>query len=115
MTTKTGVFGQSVRAAGGSFTRVTCRESVIERALVAAVKAHGGEVRKLRWIGRRAAPDRLVLLNGVHFVELKRPGKKPTVAQDRELQTLRSHGARAHWVDTIEKAEALIESIARGR
>ena len=38
------------------------RESVIEQYLVDRVKALGGEVRKVKWIGRRGAPDRLVML-----------------------------------------------------
>ena len=52
------------------------RESVIEAYLKKCIKAAGGEVRKLRWIGRRGAPDRFVMLKGVScFVELKRPGE----------------------------------------
>jgi hypothetical protein len=38
------------------------RESVIEKYLVQQVKALGGEVRKVKWIGRRGAPDRIVML-----------------------------------------------------
>lgn len=38
------------------------RESDIEDYLVKRVKELGGEVRKVRWIGRRGAPDRLVML-----------------------------------------------------
>lgn len=38
------------------------RESEIEAYLVARVKDLGGEVRKVKWIGRRGAPDRLVMV-----------------------------------------------------
>lgn len=38
------------------------RESIIEAHLVKRVKEMGGEVRKVKWIGRRGAPDRLVML-----------------------------------------------------
>ena len=38
------------------------RESEIETYLVNRVKAMGGEVRKVKWIGRRGAPDRIVML-----------------------------------------------------
>lgn len=38
------------------------RESDIEKHLVKRVKALGGEVRKVQWIGRRGAPDRLVMM-----------------------------------------------------
>jgi hypothetical protein len=38
------------------------RESQVEAHLVKRVKALGGEVRKVQWIGRRGAPDRVVML-----------------------------------------------------
>jgi len=38
------------------------RESTIELYLVEQVKALGGEVRKVKWIGRNGAPDRIVML-----------------------------------------------------
>lgn len=38
------------------------RESDIEKYLVKRVKALGGEIRKVAWIGREGAPDRLVML-----------------------------------------------------
>lgn len=38
------------------------RERDVEQYLVEQVKAKGGEVRKVKWIGRNGAPDRLVLL-----------------------------------------------------
>ncbi|NYT44576.1 VRR-NUC domain-containing protein [Alcaligenaceae bacterium] len=38
------------------------RESEIEDYLVQRVRGMGGEVRKVKWIGRRGAPDRLVML-----------------------------------------------------
>ncbi len=38
------------------------RESDVEDYLVKRVKAMGGEVRKVQWIGRNSAPDRLVML-----------------------------------------------------
>ena len=40
------------------------RESTIEQYLVEQVKAKGGEVRKVKWIGRNGAPDRIVMLPG---------------------------------------------------
>ena len=38
------------------------RESDIEEYLVKRVKELGGEIRKVKWIGRRGAPDRVVML-----------------------------------------------------
>lgn len=45
------------------------RESEVEKYLVKVVKSMGGECRKVKWIGRRYAPDRVVMLPcGVTFL-----------------------------------------------
>ena len=38
------------------------RESEVEKYLVTVVKSLGGDCRKVKWIGRRGAPDRVVML-----------------------------------------------------
>lgn len=68
------------------------RESDVEKALVKAVKVAGGEIRKVKWIGRKSAPDRRVMLRRPVWVELKAPDKYPTKAQQREHVRMRSHG-----------------------
>jgi hypothetical protein len=62
----------------------TMRERQIEKFLIEKVKDVGGEVRKVQWVGRNGAPDRLVMLpprdreeNPTIWVELKAPGEKP--------------------------------------
>lgn len=40
------------------------RESQIERRLVQRVKELGGEVRKVKWIGRPGATDRVIMRDG---------------------------------------------------
>lgn len=93
------------------------RESNVEQHLVKKVKALGGEVRKVKWIGRRGAPDRLVLLpeplNGATaelwqqhpLVELKRPGLDAEDYQAREHERLRAAGFVVLVLDTIEKID----------
>ena len=90
------------------------RERKVEEHLVKRVKALGGEVRKVGWIGRANAPDRLVLLpeplNGAAnelwqqhpFVELKRPTKGATAAQAREHERLRAAGFVVLVLNSIE-------------
>lgn len=75
------------------------RESQIERQLVGAVEAAGGLAYKFVSPGRRNVPDRIVLLPGCapQFVELKRPGAKPTPAQEREHQRIGQAGGTV-WV-----------------
>ena len=101
------------------------RESQIETHLVRRVKALGGEVRKVEWIGRNGAPDRLVMLpesfsKGLDgfstiWVELKAPGKAAKFpanaherAQHREHERMRKMGQRVEVVDSYERIEEVL-------
>lgn len=100
------------------------RESQIEKYLVAQVKALGGEVRKVKWIGRCNAPDRFVMFKPTRWhapglgslpvqppavwVELKAPGKKPTSGQLREHERMRGMGQRVEVIDSFEGADKLL-------
>lgn len=76
-------------------------EGEIEAYLKAQVKRHGGHFRKVRWIGRRHAPDRLVWWTAPGaWIELKRPGGKPTLGQMREHERLRRDGWLVYVVDS---------------
>lgn len=91
------------------------RERDVEAYLVERVKALGGEVRKLAWVGRCHAPDRLIMLPEVRsngpagiipaesfLVELKAPGQKARPGQVREHERLRKFGWRVEVVDSFE-------------
>lgn len=100
------------------------RERDIEQYLVKRVKAMGGEVRKVKWIGRNGAPDRLVMLPerigldaGSHtlWVELKRPGLAATFPADaherkqhREHQRMRRMGQCVEVIDSLGGVDALL-------
>lgn len=105
------------------------RESQIEKALVRRVKLLGGEVRKVSWVNRHGAPDRLLLLppeiienlpgyreqymrpvdNRVAWqhplVELKRPGKEAEDHQAREHVRLRAAGFVVLVIDSLEAVD----------
>jgi hypothetical protein len=81
------------------------RERDIERYLVRRVKDAGGEVRKVKWIGRRYAPDRLVMLPGkggstnigytlprTVWVEVKGDGGRASKGQAREHARMMRYG-----------------------
>lgn len=105
------------------------RESTIERYLVKRVKELGGEVRKVEWIGRRGAPDRLVMLPArtantlpamraaqTTWVELKNPETIKTFpadarerAQHREHERMRRMGQRVVVIGTIEQVDELLK------
>lgn len=101
------------------------RERDIERHLVERVKAIGGEVRKVQWVGRRGAPDRCVMLPArrlspsldcawcnpsgrVLWVELKAPGQKPEPHQAREHARMRAMGQTVLVIDSFEGVEEML-------
>ncbi|PIJ50648.1 nuclease [Erwinia sp. OLTSP20] len=85
------------------------RESTIEKYLVAEVKKAGGIAYKFLSPGRRAVPDRLVLLPGGRaiFVECKAPGEKPRPEQLREHERLRALGFTVVVLDSKNLEEIL--------
>ena len=86
-------------------------EQVVEDYLANEVEKLGGFSRKLKWIGRRAAPDRLVFYRGVYFVELKRPKKEAEPAQKREHDRLRKQGALVCVINTKDQVDEFILAI----
>lgn len=102
-------------------------ERDIEARLVKRVQEMGGEVRKVQWVGRVGAPDRLVMLPGgfelpwgLHpqtiWVEIKAPGKAANFpanaherAQHREHERMRRMGQRVVVVDSYEQIEELLK------
>lgn len=107
------------------------RESDIENYLVRRVKAMGGEVRKVKWVGRRSAPDRLVMIppriNYPEFGQIKRtwartiwvevknpstiktfPADSREKAQAREHQRMRDMGQRVEVIGTLQQVDELL-------
>lgn len=85
------------------------RESTVENNLVKKVKAAGGTAYKFTSPGRKAVPDRLVLLPGgrVVFVECKAPGEPPRADQVREHNRLRALGFKVVVLDSKDLEEIL--------
>lgn len=79
----------------------TEHERDIEKFFIREVKKRKGEVRKVKWIGRAHAPDRLALFRYKHFyAELKAPGEKVRLGQHREHERMRSAGMEVHVFGT---------------
>jgi len=94
------------------------RESQIEAYLVKRVKELGGECRKVQWVGRNSAPDRVVLVPWTYaiWVEVKNPETILTFpadarerAQAREHKRMRALGQRVEVIGTIEGVEELLK------
>lgn len=95
------------------------RESDIEKYLVKRVKELGGECRKVQWLGRTGAPDRLVMLPPSEYpaawdrpctiwVELKAPGKKAEPHQAREHERMRKMGQRVVVIDSLAGVDEIL-------
>lgn len=93
------------------------KESQVEQHLLRRVKKLKGEVRKVQWVGRRHAPDRLVMLPPwssnsprIFLLELKRPGVAARRGQEREHYRLREFG---WWVAVADSPEAVDEVLIK--
>ncbi len=84
------------------------RESAVERAFCARIEQLGLIQRKAQWIGRKGAPDRVVLLpeERVEWVELKAPDGRLSGAQVREHARLCAAGQTVTVIRNIEEARA---------
>lgn len=95
------------------------REEVVENHLKKQAERHlDALVYKFTAPGRRSVPDRLMLWSAEDgsprqcFVELKAPGKKPSVKQIREIRRIAAKGQWVTWLDTKDLADELIELLA---
>jgi hypothetical protein len=92
------------------------RESDIEKYFVKQVEAIGGVVRKVQWIGRNNAPDRVAMLpetrdfsGATLWAELKAPRKDARGSQQREHNRMRAVGQWVEVIDTKEKVDQVLE------
>ena len=88
------------------------RETRIENYLRKRVKELEGETRKLKWINRIGAPDRLVWLPGWRYPkmpEMKRPGKDLEPHQRREHKRLKKMGVECCKLDSFEDVDEFLK------
>lgn len=83
-------------------------EKDIERKFVEHVKRLGGVAEKFTSPNRRSVPDRIVTLPGgrIIFVELKRPGAKPTEAQLLDHARRKVLGCDVRVISSLEEINA---------
>lgn len=86
-------------------------EAEIELLVTAVAEGNGWLSRKLKWVGRHSAPDRVYMKGGrTVWVEFKREGEKPRPSQQRELARLREKGQEVYVIDDVEVGYELFES-----
>ena len=89
-------------------------ESLVARAMLAAVKRKGGIARKLEFSGRAGAPDYLVAVNNrIAFIELKSERGKLSDIQRAEFSTLAKYGIKPIFVAFgADNARTIIDNMA---
>jgi len=81
-------------------------ESAVERPVVKRAERAGYYVRKVQWVGRIGAPDRLFARKdrGQVYIEFKKPGAEPRRSQIEEHKEMRQAGIEVHVCDNTEDA-----------
>lgn len=79
------------------------REINVESPCVALAERNGWWQRKVRWVGRKAAPDRVFVKGGrTIWIEFKRPGTPGArLLQELEHDEMREFGAEVYVVDSM--------------
>lgn len=91
------------------------QETDVERYLKERVESLGGLCWKFTSPGTRGVPDRYIALNGVSaLVEVKAPGEKPSKLQMKRISQVRDRECQAHWVDSPEEVDQLIQHVFKG-
>jgi hypothetical protein len=88
-------------------------EKSVEKAINKYAKRMNVLTYKFTSPAHRGVPDRIFVAPSgmVGFLEIKRPGRKPTDLQTREIQKLVNSNAYAGWADTVEKGKAFIDGL----
>lgn len=80
-------------------------EAAVEQPVVRRAELAGWFVRKVAWLGRIGAPDRVFIKAGrVVWIEFKRPGQKLRLAQELEHDRMRAAGAEVYVFDNAFEA-----------
>lgn len=80
-------------------------ELAIEIPVVRRAEAAGWFVRKVQWVGRVGAPDRVFAKEQrIVWIEFKDTGQKPRLSQLQEHKRMREAGMEVHVCDTVSSA-----------
>ena len=86
------------------------KEIAIENPVVVRAERAGYFVRKVAWVGRRSAPDRVFARKdrGTVYIEFKRPGEAATKIQTEEHARMRAAGMEVHVCDSVDDAMKIL-------
>lgn len=88
-------------------------ESTLERRLKREVERRGGLADKFTVPSKCGMPDRIILLPGGRtiFVEMKAPGKKPTMMQLKRAKELRAKGFEVYYLDSVASINSFLSEV----
>lgn len=88
-------------------------EARLEKLLVDGIRRIGGLCFKLWFIGRRGAPDRIVIMPGgrLYFVEMKAPEGRLSKLQVRMHQLLEHYGFPVYTLWSEEEVALFIAAV----
>jgi len=87
-------------------------ESKLENYLKKRVKELGGQTRKIKWIGRKGAPDELVWIPKwvwPKMAEMKAPGEPLEEHQKREHRRLKKMGVKCVKLDNVKDIDRFLK------
>lgn len=90
-------------------------EKCLEQILSKEVKKHGGLALKFVSPNLAGVPDRIILMKNrkMAFAELKAPGKKLRLIQEKRKSQLESLGFRVYVIDHVDMIGAVIDEIEK--
>lgn len=93
-------------------------EARIENYLVKRIKEEGGEIRKVRWIARKGAPDRYVWWDQGRYAwcECKAEGEEVDwrSLQGREIRRMHDDGLTVYVLNSHDAVDRMIEQVKGG-
>lgn len=90
-------------------------ESYIQKTVRAYAKSKGVLSYKFSSPSQRHIPDCIFIHAGrTFYVEFKRLGEKPTLAQALEHERMRAHGAIVHVCDSVESGKRIVDKEVEG-
>lgn len=92
------------------------REAQVEGSLVRYAAKKGVLTFKFSSPSHRGVPDRIFMCNGnVLFLEIKRPGERPTKLQEHTMRAIKNCGVAVDWVDNEDDGKAFIDSLLEAK
>ena len=97
-------------------------EGVVQAHLKRRVSATGGEYRRVKWIGRKGAPDcfvwwpetdRYELVTA--FIEVKKQDGDLSIHQEREIERMSKANIKVFVVQSKTEVDGLISALTVGR